>query len=528
MDEQYMLGIDIGTSSCKTIILTTKGKVVGSAYHEYPTTYYSHYSWAEQNPEDWYSALRIATSKAIQEAKIFPEKVSAIGVTGQMSGLVCVDKHKNIVRPAIIWMDIRNVEEAKWLKQKAGQKITALTYNPITTAFILPKILWLKKYEPKNWGKIYKIQSPKDYIRLRLTDNWATDYNDASATLLFEVPKLRWSEEIAQITEISMEKLPPVKSSWEIVGYVTKQASAELGLKKGIPVVAGCGDMAAENLSAGGIHPFHRLIRLGTAGSISSPSNKPIRDPQEKCLCYAHCIPNMWLLESYVQAFGLSQKWFKDAFYRKQILKTELKNTGIYQLIDKEASEVELGAKWLFFHPFITGSPYWNPHLRGSFWGITPEHTRKHFARAVLEGTVYALRDAATILENLTGNKPQEWTLVGGGSKSKLWQQIVCDILGIDARILKTVDAALGAAMLGGIGTGIFQNTEEAIERCVKEQLKIRHQENNHRTYNSLYSVYKLIHQELIKKCSTIDQILEKVEEKPVLRKSTESYWNDR
>lgn len=503
MSEKYLLGIDIGTGSCKTTIVTSEGKVADSASKEYSTSCPKS-TWAEQNPEDWYLAFKTTLAQAVKKAGILTKNISAVGVTGQMVGFVCLDEQGSVLRPTILWMDQRSMPEVNWLQENFGEKIRNISYTPINTAFILPKVLWVKKHEPEIWENIYKIQLPKDYIKLRLTGRWTVDYNDASGTLLFDVANLEWSEGIAQLAEISLDKLPDAFPSTDVVGYLTKEASEETGLKVGTPVVAGSGDLAAENFSAGVVRSNQRLTRLGSAASTASPLDKPVLDPKGMCPCYVHCVPDKWLIEATTQAFGLSERWFKDAFCSEEILKARELNTTPYSLIDKMVSEVPMGADGLFFHPFITGSPYWDSDLRGTFLGITGRHAKKHFARAVLEGAAYSLRDALGLLDSLTKGEIIEYILVGGGSRSTIWPQIVCDVLGTNAILMENADACVGAAMLAGVGTGIFKDVDEAISRCAKRQSEVHYNKDSYNKYSSLFAAYREIHDNLKKICKTL------------------------
>lgn len=507
MSHKYLLGIDVGTSSLKTTIVTSEGELKGAASNEYPT-YYAKPGWAEQNPEDWYSAFKVTLAKAIKQADISGNNIYAIGVTGQMIGLTCLDKQKNVLRPTILWMDQRNIAQVNWLKENFGDMIRTIAYTPLNTAFTLPKILWVKKYEPEIWRKIYKIQLPKDYIRLKLTDVWATDYNDASGTLLFEVLNRRWSEEISKHTGVSMDKLPRVFPSTEVVGYITQKASMETGLAAGTPVVAGAGDLATENFAAGVIETNQRLIRLGTSAVISTAVSKPILDPNEKCPCYVHCIPNKWSIEASTQSFGLSERWFRDIFCDEEMAKAQKLHKSAYELIDEIAAKVSPGADGLFFHPFITGAPYWDPYLRGAFIGITLQHNKGHFARAVLEGSVYSLKDSLRSLKSLIENEVTDYVVVGGGSKSRLWCQIVSDIIGVDVFLPETSGASIGAAMLAGVGTLVFKDFGDAIRKYRKKGIKLQCNKENHKKYNSLFEVYKEIHRSLTGTCKTIHRVV--------------------
>ncbi len=496
MEKKYLIGIDIGTNSCKTILINSEGEIVGSASREYPTLY-PRTGWAEQNPEDWYSAFKTAFIKMTREANISPDRISAIGVTGQMVGLTCLDKGGAVLRNTILWMDQRATSQVEWLNNNFKKKIPPITYAPINQSFTLPKILWLKEHEPLVWKQMYRMQLPKDYIRFRLTKNWFTDCSDASGTMLFDLKNLEWSREICEMVQIPLEKLPEIIPSFQIAGYIHKEVSNELGIREGTPVVAGAADLSADNFAAGITEPDQWITRMGTAGSTSLVVEEPLLDPQEVCFCSAHCVPGRYIIEVGTHTFGLAYRWFKDTFCSEEVRRAEKLKKSPYELIEEIAARTSVGADNLFFHPFITGSPYWDANLKGAFVGITPSHNKKDFARAVLEGTVFCLNDSFVLLKKLTRSQLREYVLVGGGSKSRLWRQIVCDVLGTDALVLEHCDASLGAAMLAGVGSSVFQSSTEAITKCVKTKLKSSFNKDNHTQYQSLIREFSKFHREI-------------------------------
>jgi len=498
MDE-YLIGIDIGTSSCKTIALKTSGEILDFSTNEYEILI-SKSGWAEQNPEDWYQAFKNGLKNIFERNPEIKRNIVAIGLTGQMAGLVLADKNMDVLLPAIIWMDQRSMGQVDYLCKNFKEDINRITFNPINLSNTLVKIIWIMEHYGDIWKKVHKIQLPKDYIKLKLTNEWNTDYNDASATLLLDVKKLNWSQSIRKIAKIDESKLPELLPCTKIAGFVSKKAADELGIKSGIPVVAGSGDLAAENLAAGILENNQRLTRFGTAGSTSTIIDNPVYDKNEVARCYAYCIPNKWMIETTSQSFGLCKKWYRDTFFSEEHIEAVSDNRNTYELMDEIAGEAPIGSNGLFFHPFNTGEPYWNPNLRGSFYGISLEHNKKHFNRAVLEGCAFGLKDAINCLNSLVGENIKEYTFVGGGSKSKIWVQIICDVLEKDAFVLKTADAALGVAMMAGLGASVFKNFQEAISICLKREIKVNYIGRNVKKYNKLYQMYKEIHRDLMKK----------------------------
>ncbi len=509
--KDYILGIDIGTSSCKTIVINTDGKVVDSARYEYSISC-PQYGWAEQNPEDWYQAFQQGLTEIFAKHPGIAKNLSAIGVTGQMIGLTLLDKEGQVIRPAIIWMDQRCLPQVDYLKTHFEDSITRIALNPINMAYTLPKMLWVKENEPDVWKKVYKFQMPKDYVRLRLTNEWVIDYHDVSGTLLFDVTNLCWADEIIDAVGFDREKLPDLLPSWKIAGFVTKAVADDLGIREGIPVVAGAGDLATEIFAAGIISSDQLLTRLGTAGSSSTSTESPLPDPKKIAPCYAHCIEGRWIAEIADHTFGLCENWFRDTFFSAEKKEAKEQGTDFYQMMDKMAEDIPIGAEGLIFHPFNHGGPYWNPHLRGAFYGINLRHKKEHFFRAMLEGSIFCLKDSILLLEERIGKTVPDYILVGGGSRSALWTQMICDIVQKDAHILKTADASLGAAMLAGLGTQIFSSPEEAIEHCVEREKEVFCHRENRKKYVMLYDVYQKVHENLMEDSRLIQATVDNIQ----------------
>jgi xylulokinase len=503
-----LLGIDVGTSSCKTILIDAQGSVIDSARHTYEVRS-PRYGWAEQDPEDWFEAFRRGLEEIRARQPEALSRIRAIGVTGQMIGMAVLDRQGRVIRPAIIWIDQRCLPQVEYLKKNFGPLIQRVALNPINMAYTLPKLLWLKENEPESWRRMYKIQLPKDYVRLRLTGEWVIDYNDVAGTLLLDVARLAWAEEIIEAVGLERDRLPALMASSAVAGRLTAEAANELGLPAGIPVVAGAGDLAAENLAAGITSSSQMLTRMGTAGSSSTCTERPLPDPRLIAPCYPHCIPDRWIAEIADHTFGTCERWFRDRFFEADRASAEREGRDFYTAMDEMAAEVPPGCDGLLFHPYNHGGPYWNPHLRGAFYGIAYQHDRRHFFRALLEGSTYCLKDSILLLQERIGRKPEEYRLVGGGTRSVLWTQIICDILGMDAQILKTADAALGAAMLAGLGVGLFADTGQAIRACVYRQREVIHNPERSAKYEAFYRLYSRVHDQLMENSLLIQQVLD-------------------
>jgi len=497
MSRGGLLGIDIGTSGCKTVLIDLSGKVVAQASAPYAPRYPKP-GWAEQDPEDWYQATISAVRAVLDKPAAEAARILAIGVTGQMISSVFVNNVGYPLRPAILWMDQRSIAQTRWLDEKYGDLICKITKTPINTAYTLPRILWVRQEEPWLWEKTHKVLLAKDYIRLCMTGEYATDFSDASGTLLLNSEQRSWSREILDAVGLKQSLLPLLTPSHEPTSLLSANAAKTLGLEEGVPVVTGAGDLFSENLSAGNVSEGQRLIRFGSCGSISSPLARPVQDPNQKCPCYVHCIPHRWLLETSTQAFGLSDSWFKEKFCQEEVEEAKQQGKAMHEIVDKMVSSVPPGANDLYFHPFIQGAPYWDLFLRGGFIGITANHGKAHFARAVLEGATYSLRDALDLLEQAESTEGNslihEWRAIGGGVRSASWRQIVADVLGINLLFLEEANPSSGAAMLAGIGIGVFESFEEAIRNCSASPQRIDMNPESHASYLKLYDRYKAVH----------------------------------
>jgi xylulokinase len=394
---EYFLGVDIGTSSCKAIILDSKAKVVSSATVEYFLDFSHEGTWAEIDPEKWYRASVKAIKSCMEKASIAGEQLHAVGLSGQMVSLLGLDIEGKPVRPVIMWLDKRNVAEAEELKQLYGKQINEITCNPVNQQFTLPKLLWLKKHEPGNYKKINKIVLSKDYIRYRLTGEYATDCNDASGTLMYDIRKSEWSKEILEWLDIDKRILPGIFPSTEITGRVTKRAAQETGLSEGTPVMAGSGDLGCENFACGVFEKGDCMMRLGSGAAITIPVNEPKLDPNLKGPCCGYYKKDIFLIQGMTQAFGSVLRWVRDAFYSE--ICEEALNEDTFKVLCDMADSVPIGSEGLIFNPFINAAPYWKDYMQGGFIGVSPAHKLGHFVRAAMEGAACALKDAMTDLE---------------------------------------------------------------------------------------------------------------------------------
>jgi len=485
--KKYLVGIDIGTSSCKTCIIDEAGNFIGSVAQEYRSVSLKQ-GWFEQNPEEWYRAVIDCLRKLKKDSGINFQDIAAVGTTGQMKGTTFMDSGGKVVRNTILWNDLRNLKEVNELKSQYHDILDQISVNPFNSTCTFPKAVWLMKHEPGNWENTRKIIFPKDFIAFRLTGNLQTDFSDASSICFYNTRKQDWwPEDIFKDLAFPKEKLPDFYPSTRIIGQVSASASEETGLPKGIPVVAGGSDATVESLSIGLHTPTQCKIRIGTAGALAAVVDNLESIEKGKYYIWSYLIPGTWMLDNNTRSCAQATAWYRDVFFAEQSTQSDT-----YAQIAKDAQTIPLGSEDLFFHPYLLGedSPYWDPKLKGSFFGIRANHTRNHFARAVYEGTAYALNDARSGFGR-RAEEFSEYIMVGGGLKNPVWTSIIVDVLGIDAHIPLHSEASFGACMLAGIGTGIFNGFEEAVKTCVKSSKYIKHNRENHKVYLDLFSKYK-------------------------------------
>jgi xylulokinase len=485
--KQLLLGIDIGSSGCKACILDEAGNFVGSASKEYrPLS--PKQGWFEQDPQDWYSAACSSLGELRDRQGIDLGRIIAVGATGQMKGVTFIGHDGQPVRNSILWNDLRNLEEVEELKNRHGRLLARISYNPFNTTSTAAKVFWLRRHEPESWKRVQKIIFPKDYINYRLTGGLQTDLSEASSFCLFNSQtQTWWPDSMFQELSFDREKLPDFFPSFAVIGKLSSAAAKETGLLAGIPVVAGGSDATIESLSVGLKAAHQCKIRLGTAGALVTVIEDLRQVQKGSYYVWSYLNPGQWMLDNNTRSCALSTTWFRDVFFAHEPVSEEA-----YQRIAEEADGVEIGCEGLFFHPYLQGedSPYWDPRLKASFFGLRANHDRAHFARAVFEGTAFALRDARSSFGKL-GDRFREYLLVGGGTKNRVWISIIADVLGIAAKVPEHSEASFGACMIAGIGSGIFSGLDDAVQRCVRFKGSISANPESHRKYSRLFQRYR-------------------------------------
>ncbi|HAZ02799.1 MAG TPA: xylulokinase [Marinilabiliales bacterium] len=495
MNGPLLLGIDFGTGGCKLTAIDSLGKVKAEASREYPTHHPKPF-YSEQNPEDWEAALVTCLRQIQEQGKISLSEIVSVSFDASTHNAVLLDKDMQVIRPTIMWTDQRSSKEVEYLERGWGEDIFRIGYQKVAPTWTLPQMLWIKNNEPENYKRIHKVMFVKDYIRYLLTGSWETDYIDAQGTLFFDMAKSEWSPELCGLIGLPLNVLPPICKPTDITGTITSWASKITGLKAGIPVVCGTSDSAVEDYGAGAIKPGQCIIKLATAGNVNVMASNPA--PHLRTLTYSHVVPGMWYTVAATNTAASSMRWFRDTFCGEEIIRSRETGRNVYQLIEEKVCGVPVGCEGLFFHPYLLGerSPYWDSTLRASFTGASMSHGKEHFARAVMEGVAFSLKDCFRLIDE-TGLGVTEFILIGGGAKSETWARIICDVFGKKVSKPLVTDASFGSALLTGVGTGVFTDVVDAVQKCVKTEKELTPDTENHQKYNELFRYYREIHDKM-------------------------------
>jgi len=487
-----LLGIDVGTTGVKALAVRPDGSVAAESFsgHEISSP---HPKWAEQNPRDWWDAFCQATRNLLQKG-VKADEVAAIGLSGQMHTSVFLDEQGEVIRPAILWCDVRTTRQCETINERVGfELLRAEASNPALEGFTAPKMLWLRDNEPENFKRLRLLLIAKDYIRYRLTGELATDVSDAAGTILFDVGRRKWSEKILSALEIDPAILPPVVDSHKVSGRITREAAEATGLKEGTPVVGGGADNACAAVGTGIIREGTVQSSIGSSGVVLAAMAEHRVDERMRLHCMNHAAPDMWYLMGVMLTAGLSLKWFKENLCAAEMDIARRKGIDIYDLLSEMAASVPPGAEGLIFLPYLSGerTPHADSDARGMFIGLSLRHTKAHMARAVMEGVAFGLRDSMELVREL-GVRIDEIVLIGGGAKSALWRQIQADVFGQTVCTLNVTDAApFGAALLAGVGAGMFGNCADAAKATVKKSGETDPIPATVDLYKSSYSIYR-------------------------------------
>lgn len=492
----YVIGVDCGTSGTKTVLFDESGKVIASKTIEYPM-YQPKNGYAEQDPADWSNAM-VNTIKAVMtQSGVSKDDVKGVGISGQMHGLVMLDKDGNVLRKSIIWCDQRTANEVEEMNQKLGEKkLIEITANPALTGWTAAKILWVKNNEPEIYEKCAHILLPKDYLRFILTGEFATEVSDASGMQLLDVPNRCWSDEVLSALDIDKSLLGRVYESCEVTGEITAKMAELTGLKAGTIVVGGAGDNAAAAVGTGVVEDGKAFTTIGTSGVVFAHTSNISIDPKGRVHTCCAAVPNSWHVMGVTQGAGLSLKWFRDNFCNAEKETAALMGVDEYYLMDKEAETVPVGANRLLYLPYLMGerTPHLDPDARGTFFGLSAMHTKKDMLRAVLEGVSYSLRDCVEVFREMNINV-SDMMACGGGGTSPLWRSMLADLYNCPVKTVASKEGpALGVALLATVGAGIYSSVPEACKAVIKTDKTQEPIENNVPEYEKYYQLYREIY----------------------------------
>ena len=493
MRREYVIGIDIGTSGCKTLIIDQQGKIAARALEEYPLST-PHPGWSEQDPEHWWQAVKATLGKALKGFE-HPEAIKGIGLSGQMHGLVALDKEGKVLRPAILWNDQRTGKQCREIHDAVGgvEGLLKLTNNRMLPGYTGGKIFWVRENEPHLYDKFQVILNPKDYIRYRLTGELATEVSDASGTGLFDVRKREWSYILLDQLHIPKEWVPRCYESPEISGKLKGRLASELGLPKGLPVAGGGGDAVIQTTGTGLVKPGIVGTTIGTAGIVAMALDSCKDNPEGKLQVFCNNMPDKWHTMGVTLAAGGSLRWIRDTLGASESEVARWMGVDVYEILGEEASKAEPGSEGLFFLPYLIGErcPHADPHARGGFVGLTLRHNRRDILRSVFESVIYSLRDVVELIREMGYDLTQVRTS-GGGALSPLWRQIHADVFNSEVITVSgsSEGGAYGAALVAGAGVGLWKDVEEAVGVLEAETKEVPIAENV-ALYDRLFPIYR-------------------------------------
>ena len=489
---EYVLGVDLGTSGTKTVLFDKQGRAIASASREYPLDQPRN-GWAEQDPECWWQAARETIRQVIGESGVAPAQIRGLGISGQMHGLVLLDENGQVLRKAILWCDGRTQQECDEITRIVGrERLIRITANPALTGFTAGKILWVRRHEPEIWKQVRHILLPKDYVRFRLTGEYGSEMSDASGTNLLDVPRRCWSGAMLDALDLDATLLPPLMESSDAAGTVTSRAAEETGLQPGTVVAAGAGDNAAAAVGTGVVTAGKAFATIGTSGVVFAHADQVQIDPKGRVHTFCAAVPGAYTVMSCTLAAGLSLKWFRDQFCQAECQTAAQMGEDPYTLMSQEAAQSPIGANRLVYLPYLMGerSPLLDADARGAFIGLSGIHTRRDLLRAVMEGVIYSMRQNLEVLRGM-GIAPAEMRACGGGARSPFWRQMMADVFALPVRTVKNTEGpALGAAILGGVAAGLYADIPSACAALIQENEPQLPDVQRHVDYEKYYDLY--------------------------------------
>lgn len=479
----YVLGSDIGTGSCKTVLLDETGSVVAAAGAEYPTAH-PHPGWAEQNPVDWYAAFCQTTRQVLAASSVAPPAIKAVCIVGVTHNPVLLDRDEKVLRPAIHFWDQRSQHQVRKIKERWGNSVRERALNEVSTLWTWPQLFWLRQHEPDVWQRMATILFPKDYVRHRLAPSLLTDTIDPAGTLLYDPRVNEWIEPFIRDLGLPLSALPAIQPATEVAGHVCRRGASDTGLRQGTPVLTGTTDTAAELVGSGALKDRQAVVKLASVGRIMIVMDKPLDDPHS--LNYPHFYDGLWYPGSVTKYGAGAYRWAREAFW------PDLKGVDVYKQMDTAVKSIPPGSGGILFHPHLSGeyAPNWDPRLRASFVGLTVDHTRVHITRAILEGVAFQIRSALAQLKS-AGGFFDDIRLIGGGANSPLWSQIMADVLGHSLLVPSERSAAYGAGLLAGIGVGLFPSDPDLLGQNIRIERHLEVNTERQKIYKQHYKLFQ-------------------------------------
>lgn len=491
--KDHLLGIDLGTSGTKTVLFRRDGTAEASHTVEYPL-YQPRNGWAEQDPADWWRAVIETVHAVLEKSGVAPEDIAGIGISGQMHGLVMLDAQGQVLCRSILWCDGRTGQECREITETVGaERLIAITANPALAGFTAGKILWVRRHAPEVYAKCRHILLPKDYIRYCLTGAFATEVSDASGMNLLDVSRRQWSDEILKELDIDAGLLGEMYESVDVTGTVTPEAAALTGLAVGTPVVGGAGDNAAAAVGTGTVRAGRAFTTLGTSGVVFAHADTVSIDPKGRVHTFCSAVPGKWAVMSCTLAAGQSLRWLRDTCCADEVREAAARGVDPYEIMTAGASEVPIGADQLLFLPYLMGerSPLLDEQARGAFIGLSGGHDRRHLIRAVLEGVSFSQRQCVDVLRDM-GVPTNDMMACGGGARSTMWRQMLADVYGCPIKTARAAleGPALGAAILAGVGAGVYSSVESACDAIVQPDTVLQPDAARGAAYAPYYDLY--------------------------------------
>ncbi|MDR3120157.1 MAG: xylulokinase [Clostridiales bacterium] len=509
MAQELLLGIDLGTSGTKTVLFDTKGKAITSKTVEYPM-YQPQNGWAEQDASDWWNAVAQGISAVLQKSGADPSAIRGVGLSGQMHGLVMLDKAGEVLRRAIIWCDQRTSAEVAQINRVIGERrVIEITANPAMTGFTAAKILWVQNNEPEVYAKCAHILLPKDYIRYKLTGEFATEVSDAAGMQLMDVPARDWSGEVLTKLSIDRAMLGKMYESQDLTGKVHAAAAKETGLAVGTPVAGGAGDNPAAAVGAGIVRAGRAFTTIGSSAVVYAVSDQVTIDLGGRVHTLCASVPGKWTVMSCTQGAGLSLQWLRNTCCAPETERAAAENKDPYYIMDKLAADVPIGAGRLLYLPYLMGerSPHPDPDCRGVFFGLSAIHGRPELIRAVLEGVAYSQRECVDVFREM-GVVIEDMLACGGGARSAIWRQMLADLYGCPVSLTEADEGpALGVALLAGVGAGVYASVEQACDAAVRKGSAQPPDMEAHAKYEPYFALYKKLYRDLKADFETLAKI---------------------